>query len=259
MIFLNAAELEMGLAAWREAVLSDPQARWDADRDLRYWQRAAARFEEHRQPIPNTMTALKSRLRPHWSLLDVGAGTGRFTRPLAPYVCSVTALDYSADMLSVLESCGLPPNASVMQRDFHSPGIQVHDAVLCAWALYRSADLRADARRLLSLADKVLLVLDDNGVPSPHIAWKGRATSTPWPRTALIAGVLRDEAEVEVVDIREERDEVFQSVEALLAHYKVESIQHDDFLRVLGPYLTACGGDVRYTYVAVNTLIVARR
>lgn len=258
MIFLTPHELDTGLTAWREAVLRDPQARWDAGRDLRYWQQAAARFEDHRQPVPNTLATLKSLVRPEWSLLDVGAGTGRFTRPLAPYVRNVTALDYSADMLSVLLSSGLPLNATVVQREFHSPDIPVHDAVLAAWALYRSVDLRVDAMRLLSLAGRVLFVLDDNGLPSPHVAWKRKRTSVPWSRMALIAGVLQEEAEVEVVNIKEERSEMFQSVDALVARYKVESSLHNGFLQHMRPYLALSEEGVRYSFQAINTLIVAR-
>ena len=259
---LSAAELEAGLLAWREAVLGDPQARWDSRRDLAYWQHAAEHFEEYRQPIPHTIAAVQAQLRPAWSLLDVGAGTGRFTRPLAPFVRQITALDYSADMLAVLVAAGLPAHVRVWQRDFHAPDIPPHDAVLAAWALYRSPDLRADVERLWGLARHLLLVLEDNGLPSPHVAWKRRANPAPrlpYPRTALIAGILHERAQVSVLEIREQRVEEYPSLEALLARHKVDASQSGGFLAHLSPYLAQSGAGVRYTFEAVNTLVVAQR
>lgn len=256
----TATELEAGLLAWRAAVLNDPNARWNARQDLRHWQRAAARYEQHRLPLSRTLAEVRRRLRPEWSVLDVGAGTGRFTRPLAAQVRSVTALDYSRDMLAVLVAAGLPTNACVLHRDFHSPGVPVHDAVLSAWALYRSPDLRADVRRLWSLARHLLLVLDDNGRPSPHVAWRRGASPLPLARTALIAGLLAEgRAEVEVVEVREEQVEMFSDQDALLAHYGVDGPRGAEFLHHLAPHLTDADGGVRYRFEAVTTLVVARR
>lgn len=255
---VQKAELERGLDAWRAAVLNDPQARWDAQRDLAYWRGAAPRYERARLPMPRTLRALSRQLRPEWSLLDVGAGTGRLTRPLSAHVRRVTALDYSAAMLETLRAAGLPSNARVWQDDFHALNVPKHDAVLAAWVLYRSADLRAAVRRLWELSAHALLILEDNDLPSQHAAWKRARPPLPWPRSALVAALLREVADTEEVEIHETQREEYADLSALFARHNVKARQAE-LSEWLSPYLRETAAGWEYRYVTVNTLLIARR
>ncbi|MFL5626282.1 MAG: class I SAM-dependent methyltransferase, partial [Ktedonobacteraceae bacterium] len=70
-----------------------------------FWDRRARGF--HRA-TRDTITAdpffhrLKAEVTPQTTVLDVGAGTGRFTLALAPQARHVTALEPNASMLSYL-------------------------------------------------------------------------------------------------------------------------------------------------------------
>ncbi|ADV65769.1 class I SAM-dependent methyltransferase [Deinococcus maricopensis] len=252
-------ELERGLQAWREAVLNDPSARWDSPRDLSYWARVAERYEAARAPLPRTLRALRAYLRPDWTLLDAGAGTGRFTRPLADAVRHVTALDYSSAMLEVLgRNC--PPNVTCHLGHFQDATVPPHDVVLCAWALYRSLDLRADVQALWRRTRQRLLILEDNGTAAPHVAWRRGPSRLPFARTDLIAGVLRAcTPNVEVVQVQEERAQAFADPADLLAFARVPAEQREAFLSALSPYLTWTPQGLQYTYTSTVTLVTAQR
>lgn len=86
--------------AWREqrARISTP------GRDASSWDRRAVSFAK---PASETdyATQLLSiiRPRPHWTVLDMGCGSGALAIPLARRVRSVTAVDFSPRMLSLVE------------------------------------------------------------------------------------------------------------------------------------------------------------
>lgn len=251
---VDSQALEQALQRWRGAVLQDPQARWDEARDLAYWQGAAPRYQAARLPLPRTLERLGGLLSPDWSLLDAGAGTGRLARPLAGAVASITALDYSPAMLQEFARLGVPANVTLRQGRFQNEGLPQHDAVLCAWALYRSPDLRLEVRRLARLARQRLFILEDNGLPTPHTRW--RRTAQGVPRSDLIAALMAEQLEVTAYHIQEECSQEFASLEALLGHYRVPQAQAEQVLQDLAPHLHATAQGWRYLCPYTVTLLV---
>jgi predicted TPR repeat methyltransferase len=88
------------------------------------------------------------RVKPEWSVLDIGAGPGTLTIPLAKKVRSITALDISAEMLKHLkanaEKCNLSNiqylNCS-WQDAFKENQVEKHDVVIASRSLM-SGDMR---------------------------------------------------------------------------------------------------------------------
>src|SRR5678815_4427871 len=92
-------------AAWHDCTAQDPHHRGDAAVELAYWQAHAAAYDVcSRSPggYEGTLAAIQALVRPSDTLLDVGAGTGRFAIPLARCVKQLTALDRAGSMLAIL-------------------------------------------------------------------------------------------------------------------------------------------------------------
>ncbi|MBF0509283.1 MAG: methyltransferase domain-containing protein, partial [Deltaproteobacteria bacterium] len=105
---------------------------------------------------------------PDWSILDVGCAAGTLAVPLAPYVNTITALDPSTVMLSLLkERCREENIANIKivegrwEDDWNEFGIGVHDVAIASRSLIvedlRQAILKLDshARRRVYLSTLV--------------------------------------------------------------------------------------------------------
>jgi cyclopropane fatty-acyl-phospholipid synthase-like methyltransferase len=72
--------------------------------DLAFWERVAEAYdaESLANRVPAVVVRVRALVPPGASLLDIGAGTGAFSVPLAAQASRVTALDYSPAMLREL-------------------------------------------------------------------------------------------------------------------------------------------------------------
>ena len=95
---------------------------------------------------------LREQLTPQSSVLDVGAGTGRFALALAPYARQVTALEPNAAMLSYLrqevEACGVTNLVTVQSTWEDAPADLWADVVLCSHVLYPILDIEPFLKKL---------------------------------------------------------------------------------------------------------------
>jgi SAM-dependent methyltransferase len=113
-----------------------------------FWERRAGGFHRStRATVANDPFYLRlcNIVTPQMSVLDVGAGTGRFTLALAPRSKHITAVEPSAAMLNYLRQDvserGLP-NISCVQTSWQeAPDDLRADIVICSHVLYPIRDI----------------------------------------------------------------------------------------------------------------------
>ena len=137
-----------GIINWNElwkAMRSGHQRRGDRGEDMgSRWDKRAKKFNESvMQYTERTERQIaKLELKPEYTVLDVGAGTGRLTIPIAKQVKSVTAVDPSKGMLACLqenvEREGITNVTSINKRwEDIEPGVDIepHDVVIACHSL----------------------------------------------------------------------------------------------------------------------------
>lgn len=108
----------------------------------RFWDKRAqrfARFSRQLDPDDPFLRFTRERARPTDTLLDVGAGTGRFALPLARSVSLVVAVDPSAAMLGELrrsaDADGIA-NVQTIEARWEDADVEPAELVLCAHVVY---------------------------------------------------------------------------------------------------------------------------
>lgn len=136
-------------------------------RDESYWNERSKRFAVSLSGQSEPFDALLERwLAPQKTLIDVGAGVGRYAVSLAERLRHVTAVEPSAGMRAAIE-----PRANLTVIPQHWPGNQklVADLVICVHSLYPIADIVPFIRALDAAArERVFVALRDT--PSRHPA-----------------------------------------------------------------------------------------
>jgi len=85
------------------------------------------------------------------TVLDIGAGTGRWTISLAKIARQVTAVEPSAAMLDILRDKATAThlnNVECIQATWEEAVVEPHDIVVCAHAVYSSTDLAAFVHKM---------------------------------------------------------------------------------------------------------------
>jgi precorrin-6B methylase 2 len=99
---------------------------------------------------------------PGSTLLDIGAGTGKWAILLSQYVGRVTAIDPSPTMLQAmqenLQSEGVT-NVQVIEGAWPDVTVEPHDFSLCSHAMYGSADLPAFIRRMVQVTRRLCFLV----------------------------------------------------------------------------------------------------
>ncbi|MFP4321216.1 MAG: class I SAM-dependent methyltransferase [Anaerolineales bacterium] len=133
------------------------------------WEDFATRYDEVVPHSPEITAALRDLIRPEDTVLDIGAGTGRFTLPLAAHARAVTALDRSAQMLDALQAKasaqGLT-NITTLQATWAEADVEPHDVVLAAFVPGPAQDIPAQLQKMADTARRALIVVQ--GDPSAH-------------------------------------------------------------------------------------------
>ena len=106
---------------------------------------------------------------PEWTVLDVGAGPGTLTLPLARRVRKVTAVDYSSQMLALLKKqaedeklVNIDAKEAAWEDDWQDIGIEPHDAVIASRSLAVD-DLAVALTKMNQWAKRAVFVTDRVG------------------------------------------------------------------------------------------------
>lgn len=113
-----------------------------------FWERRARGFHRStKDTVANDPFYLRLRdiVTPQMSVLDVGAGTGRFTLALAPQAKHITAVEPSSAMLNYLRQDaserGLSNISSIQTTWQEAPDTLQADIVICSHVLYPIRDI----------------------------------------------------------------------------------------------------------------------
>jgi len=187
-------------AAW-QAFVTDERNRWaDPEADSDFWETHAEGYEERFIGEPEGLSVLESVLGPTDSVLEIGPGTGRYTREIAARAESVTAVDDAKAMRSVLEStletAGVAEAVDIVPESWEETAVESHDVVFAAWALYRQPSLTRCLERIVEVADRAVVLVDSVGERPPHRRLAQERGDdegpTPPPRHVYYSGVLAE-------------------------------------------------------------------
>ncbi len=141
------------LALWRELTTrGHPLAgsRFER-RDQAQEYDAASRRRNQSRPDP-LFDFVKGALRPEDTVIDIGAGTGRWTVPLAALTARVTAVEPAEAMAEVLrknaKEAGVLDKITILPATWEAAVVEPHDVVTCFHAIYMSADFAAFVRKM---------------------------------------------------------------------------------------------------------------
>lgn len=175
--------------AWRAWLEGAGDPRLDPIADLAYWENAASEADGWpTQSCAVTLATVAANVGAMDTVLDVGAGTGRFALPLARQCRAVTLLDHSPAMLAVASAkaaaAGIS-NVSFVEATWEEADVEPHDVVLTAWSLYRVLDIEGALQRMIAATRRTLLVL----APDADPAQEARGETAGY---LYILGALRD-------------------------------------------------------------------
>jgi SAM-dependent methyltransferase len=152
--------------------LVDPADAWGADRN-------ASSYERGRPSYPTTAVEQLARtltIGPGRTVVDLGAGTGKFTRLLAATGATVVAVEPQAAMRDELLASLVPASASVSILDGGAESIPLPDAsvdVVCAATAFHWFDHEV-------AMPEIARVLRDGG--GLGLIWNERDERVPWVR-----------------------------------------------------------------------------
>ena len=140
---------------WRDLASQDIQAGSEGQAQmLERWRKVARQLdssgkrEGYADPL---LDFLLSRLEPEMTVLDIGAGVGRWTVPIARKVARVTAVEPLAGMRQVLveraASLGIT-NLDVVEAPWMDTQAPPHDVAVASHSTYTTADLLAFVRKM---------------------------------------------------------------------------------------------------------------
>jgi SAM-dependent methyltransferase len=149
------------LALWRELVLNQRNSAENISAMFTQKERARGyetRSREKSKEKPDVLLDfVRQSLQPSDTVLDVGAGTGRWTILLAQKVKRVTAVEPAAAMLEILREKAAEAqlnNIEMINAAWQDAVVPPHDVAICAHAMYASADFAAFVHKMEQCANR---------------------------------------------------------------------------------------------------------
>ncbi|MFP8890703.1 class I SAM-dependent methyltransferase [Natrialbaceae archaeon A-CW2] len=165
------AELVDFARVWHAFVREDDDNRLEASVDRKFWEEHADSYDNSCGVNVESVATVLEHVHPNDSVLDVGAGTGRFTLPVAERASRVTALDHSPAMLAVLEKKVAERSivsVELVEAAWETADVEAHDIVLAAWSLYRQPELLTALEKMVKYANQTLILVDSAAAVPPH-------------------------------------------------------------------------------------------
>ena len=137
------------------------------------WTESAPQFKADPHRTGDALVEeLRSRLRPGETLLDVGAGGGRLALPLAITCRTVTTVEPSPSMCSVLRETALEyniANVSMIEAGWLEAAVEPADVVLCSHVVYVIEDIGSFVQKMDRHARRLVLAVLFQSSPQSQI------------------------------------------------------------------------------------------
>lgn len=183
-----------------ERIVTDDRNRWArTGGDEEFWATHAEGYDQRFIGKPAGLSKILSLVSPSDTVLEIGPGTGRYTRPLAQCASEVTALEASASMAAALDrklsATNCKANVDIIEDEWPAVDVDSHDWIVAGWSLYRQPDLRTCLNQIVETASQGFVITDSPGCLPPHrriAVREGDAIASPPPRQAYYCGLLAD-------------------------------------------------------------------
>lgn len=172
-------EVDWG-ARWKR-VVEDRAALASGHADSGYWDRRAGSYARSTHlRVDDFLRVLEPYLSPRKTLIDVGAGTGRHTNPLAERLEWVTAVEPSEGMRSHIAP---QDNVTVVASSWEDADVAPADLVICSHVLYGVADPAPFIAKLERCArERVFVMMRESDLPHPAAEVRRRLLGGTGPR-----------------------------------------------------------------------------
>ncbi len=184
---------------------------------------------------------------PDATLLDIGAGTGKWAVMLAPHARQITAIEPSPAMIEVMQSNLVSEkitNVKIVQDTWPQAQVAMHDFVLCSHAMYGLTDFPLFIRSIEAVTRQTCFLLiraltaDGVMAQAAQQVW-GHPYDSPNYQVALNAlwqmgiypNVVMEDSGLWSPWVNDSLDEAFLQLKHRLGLDPVSP--HDDFLRDL--------------------------
>ncbi|HKW71464.1 MAG TPA: methyltransferase domain-containing protein [Candidatus Dormibacteraeota bacterium] len=167
-------------ARWK-GILEDRASMAAGHSDPHYWDRRAQSFASATQARADEfLRVLEPYLSPHKTLIDVGAGAGRHSVPLADRLEWVTAVEPSEGMRAQIPS---RDNMTVVASTWEDAEVAPADLVICSHVMYGVADPVAFITKMdRSARDRVFILMRETELPHAGAEVRRRLIGDAGPR-----------------------------------------------------------------------------
>jgi SAM-dependent methyltransferase len=167
-------------ARWKQ-VVADRATLASGHANSDYWDRRAASFARSTGArVDDFLRILEPFLSPRKTLIDVGAGAGRFATPLAERLEWVTAVEPSEGMRSHIPA---RDNVTIVASTWEDAEVAPADLVICSHVMYGVADPVPFLDKLQGSArDRVFVVMRESDLPHPATELRRRLLGDMGPR-----------------------------------------------------------------------------
>jgi SAM-dependent methyltransferase len=222
------------------------------------WDRNAQAFANRNADSPYASLVLsRLPLDPSMTILDVGAGPGTLTLPLAERVAAVTAIDYSRQMLTILTEQAREKNLSNIRTikcswedDWNTLDVGIHDLAIASRSL-GVEDLTGALQKLNDHASRFVFITD-RIAPTPFDPAAFKAIGRPFDSgpdyiyTVNALYRMRIHPCIEILQL--ERDQIFANIDEALASHTwmfkdLEKIEHSRLFDYLSSRIVSTDDD----------------